>query len=316
MLRLFLRLGVAVLAVVLVARRSDLAAVGAALAAVRPGAVVLATVLAFVANYVIAFRLCVLMASQGVTVRPAQTFVINLAAYFYNLFVPVGGVGVAALRLQRLSRSTHGRFTAALTAMVCDRLAAVTSIGLIGLACWVADAHVKPAGGLLVLLGGTATVGLLIAPRAVPEHVRHFVRELHAGGAGTWWAAALLRMSNALGSVARLSPTTLASILGISLLAQVPGVLLYMALGYGLGLPISAMSWGWIRSVVVLLTVAPLSIGGLGVREGALVFALAAFGVPAHDALAVSILIFATTILAPGVVGGVLEAVYWLRGTR
>jgi hypothetical protein len=71
-----------------------------------------------------------------------------------------------------------------------------------------------------------------------------------------------------------------------------------------------------IRSVVVLLTVHPISIGGVGVREGALVFTLHAFGVPAHDALAVSILVFATTILAPGLAGGVVEAVQWLRVGR
>src|SRR5690606_16021070 len=165
---------------------------------------VLAALASFAGNVVTAFRLRALLAAQGVRARAVQTLGINLAAFFYNLFLPVGGVGVAALRLQRLSQASHGRFTAALAAMVCDRFAATAALGLVGLAFWLADAHAKPAGSLLVLLTGTATVASLVAPRAVPHDVRRFVRELTAGASGAWWAAALHRMSHALGSVARI----------------------------------------------------------------------------------------------------------------
>jgi len=65
----------------------------------------------------------------------------------------------------------------------------------------------------------------------------------------------------------------------------------------------------------MLVTVLPLSIGGLGVREGMLLLTLGGFGVPAHESIALSILVFASTILAPGLAGGVLEAIHWLRGT-
>ena len=314
MIRVLIRIAVAAIALVLLASRVDLAEVRAALVTTSPRTIGLATAVSFTANLAVAFRLRVLLAAQDVPARTRQTLAINLAAYFYNLFLPIGGVGVAALRLQRLSQRTRGRYTAALTAMVCDRLAAIAAVGFIGLVCWIADPHAKPVGGLLVLLGGLTAIGLLVAPRAVPLQVRHFVREFRAGGSGTWWSAALLRLSTALGLVARLSPTALASIFGISILAQLPGSVVFAILGQGLGLPVSLVAMGWIRSVVVLITVIPLSIGGLGVREGALVFTLAAFGVPAHDALALSILIFATTILAPGLAGGLLEGVRWLRG--
>jgi uncharacterized protein (TIRG00374 family) len=314
MTRVLLRLAVAAIVLVWLLGRVDLAAVGAALATVSPLAIVLATLTSFVGNVVIAYRLRVLLAAQGVRARVRQTLAINLAAFFYNLFLPVGGVGVAALRLQRLSQHSRGRFTAALTAMVCDRLAALASLGLVGLAFWLVDPHPKPTGSLFVLLAGTATFALLVAPRAVPHGIRHFVRELTAGGSGTWWSAALRRFSHALGSVARLPPAALARIVGISILAQLPGALVFVVLGWGLGLPVPAVSMGWIRSIVVLFTVLPISIGGLGVREGTLVFVLKVFGVPPHEAVALSILVFATTILAPGILGGIIEGVHWLRG--
>jgi len=75
---------------------------------------------------------------------------------------------------------------------------------------------------------------------------------------------------------------------------------------------VSPLSMGWVRSVVTVLTLLPISIGGVGVREGALVFTLQSLGVPAHDALALSLLVFATTILAPGLAGGAVEAAHLL----
>jgi hypothetical protein len=87
-------------------------------------------------------------------------------------------------------------------------------------------------------------------------------------------------------------------------------------LGRGLGMSVSFVSMGWVRSVVTLFTTLPISIGGVGVREGMLVLTLAGFGVAAPDANAHTILIFATTILAPGLAGGVVEAAHWLRRSR
>lgn len=313
MIRVVARIAVAVIVLALLASRVELAAVRNALVATSLRDVALATVASFAANLVIAFRLRVLLTAQGVPARVGQTFAINLAAFFYNLFLPVGGVGIAALRLQKLSQERSGRLTVALTAIVCDRLTAVAALGLVGLVCWFVDSHAKPAGGLLVLLGGLSTIVLLVVPRIVPQHIRHFVRELQRGSSGTWWSAGLVRLSHALGSVARLSPAALARILGISILAQIPGILVFVALGASLGLSVSFVSMGWVRSVVTVLTLLPISIGGVGVREGALVFTLQALGVPAHDALALSILVFATTILAPGLAGGVVEGVHWLR---
>jgi uncharacterized membrane protein YbhN (UPF0104 family) len=308
-IRLLLRIVVAVAALAFLASRVDLAAVRDALVATPPSAVVVATAASFVANFVIAFRLRALLAAQGVVATVGQAFAVNLAAFFYNLLFPVGGVGVAVVRLQRLARHASGRFTAALTAMVCDRFAAFVALGLVGLGCWVFDPRPKPPAAVLVLLFGVATLGVFLAPRAVPAEARRFVRELQAGGSGTWWAGALARLRNALGSVARLSSADLATVIAVSVAAQIPGIVVYTALAAGLHLSLSFAALGWIRSVVVLLTALPISIGGLGVREGALVFVLQSYGVAASDALALAILIFATNILAPGLAGGLLEAI-------
>jgi len=313
MLRVLARLTVAAVVLALVLARTDAAAVRDALASASPWSVIAAAAASFAANAIIAFRLQRMLAGQGVPTGPLQTFAINLAAFFYNLFLPAGGVGVAAVRLQRLSRQASGRFTAALTAMVCDRVAAVASLALVGLLGLLADPHPKPSVALLVLIGGATAIPFLLVPRVVPQRIRQGVREWHAAGTGTWWAAVLGRMRHAVGAIARLPPSTIISVIMLSLLAQVPGVMVFSTLARGLGLEVPWTTMVWVRSVVVLLTILPVSIGGLGVREGALLFLLRPFGVAAHDALALSLLVFAVTILAPGLVGGFVEAWRWFR---
>jgi uncharacterized protein (TIRG00374 family) len=308
-----LRIVVALVILVLVASRVDLDAVWHALVAASARDVVIAVVASFATVLVISLRLRILLTAQGVRAGIGETFAINLVAFFYNLFVPIGGVGVAALRVQRLSRGTSGRLTIAVTAIVCDRLAAMAALGIVGIVCWVVDPHAKPAGGMLVLLGGLSTIALLVAPRIVPGRVRRVARRLSATRSGAWWATTLLRVRHAVGSVARLPSRALVEIIAISILSQLPGILVFVALGDGLGLSVPTLSMAWIRSVVVVLSLLPISIGGVGVREGALVVTLHAFGVPAHQAFALSILVFATTILAPGLVGGVLEGAQLLR---
>jgi uncharacterized membrane protein YbhN (UPF0104 family) len=70
----------------------------------------------------------------------------------------------------------------------------------------------------------------------------------------------------------------------------------------------------WTRAAAVLIAVLPISISGLGVREGAMVVLLAPYGIAAADALAYALLAFATTILAVGLLGSLLEAWRMVRG--
>jgi hypothetical protein len=57
----------------------------------------------------------------------------------------------------------------------------------------------------------------------------------------------------------------------------------------------------------------PISISGIGLREGAMIVLLQQYGLTGDQAIAYSLLIFTTTILAPGISGGILEALRQLR---
>ncbi|GBD39749.1 hypothetical protein HRbin37_02035 [bacterium HR37] len=85
------------------------------------------------------------------------------------------------------------------------------------------------------------------------------------------------------------------------------GVLIYYVLAASLKLELSFVTIGWIRSAVVLATMFPVSFSGLGIREGVLLVLLKPFEVSEKEALALSFLVFCTTLLLIGIIGGILE---------
>jgi hypothetical protein len=73
-------------------------------------------------------------------------------------------------------------------------------------------------------------------------------------------------------------------------------------MGWGLSLP----ALGWIRSIVFVITLIPISIAGMGVRELGFVELLTLYDTPRPDALAFALLLFSIQLLI-GAVGGCLE---------
>ena len=100
---------------------------------------------------------------------------------------------------------------------------------------------------------------------------------------------------------------SLAFILILSILIHFLDVLVYFLLTKSLGLNVSVVTVGWIRSATILATMVPVTISGLGVREGVLIFLLKPYGVAGEEAFALSILVFLVTIFLIGIIGGLFE---------
>ncbi len=92
----------------------------------------------------------------------------------------------------------------------------------------------------------------------------------------------------------------------LSVFFQLAQVGVYFVLSRGLGFSISFPDWCWLSAVVGGLTVLPLTIGGLGLREASLVGLLGFFKIAPEPALALSFSFF-TVQLIIAAVGGLLE---------
>jgi len=87
-------------------------------------------------------------------------------------------------------------------------------------------------------------------------------------------------------------------------------------LARALGLELSLLTIGWVRSAVVLIAMLPVSLGGIGLREGAFLYFLTPCGVGQEQAVAYSFLVFIVAVLFLGILGGIVEGRFWLSSTR
>lgn len=100
----------------------------------------------------------------------------------------------------------------------------------------------------------------------------------------------------------------------LGVLFQLLAVWVTMILAHSLGINIALFDWFWIFSLVSVAVFVPITIGGLGVREGVFIGLLGFFAVPPAGAVVLSLSIFTLQVLA-GAVGGIFEAWHWF-GSR
>jgi hypothetical protein len=82
-------------------------------------------------------------------------------------------------------------------------------------------------------------------------------------------------------------------------------VLTVMALGGALGLELPATAYCVAVPLASLLSALPISLNGVGVREGALVWVLTPYGVSGAQGIALGLLWFSVTV-ATGLIGGLV----------
>jgi uncharacterized membrane protein YbhN (UPF0104 family) len=83
------------------------------------------------------------------------------------------------------------------------------------------------------------------------------------------------------------------------------GALVVDAAGKSIGTDLPVSFWFAAVPLVALAMVLPISIGGVGVREGGLAVLLAPYGVPSEKAVAIGLLWFLMSIVC-GLIGGMM----------
>ncbi len=228
---------------------------------------------------------------------------IYLVGNFINLFMPSMVVG-DAYRAAQLRPHASG-WQGALSSVLVDRatgLGALLFIGLLGMLHMHATALFLPGlAGLVILclLGYAVLLGPVGAwaasrtagrPARLPQLVDQVVRALRPGRA-------------------------LVAILFISVLFQFNTVVINWIYCRALGLPVNFETLLAIVPVVYLLEVLPISINGIGVREGAFAFLFGQVGQDAHAGVALGLCVTVMRYVA-GSVGGIVMAVDALRSGR
>lgn len=227
-----------------------------------------------------------------------------LISMFYGVMLP-GVIGGDVVRLG-LSIKHHGMsMKAILTASILfERTCGVMSILMI----FAVMAFFAPVilGNEQVFTGAAYIFPLAIiagfilffgALKGAPE--RWFAGE---GGRQGW----LGRLRLLMGQFRGLSVVVLISILMVSLLVNLLDIVGSYFLSEALHLNVSFYVFLLIIPMTYVLTALPISLGGLGVREGVLTFFLVKVGVVASDAVLLAFLIYLNR-LAVALIGGVVQ---------
>jgi uncharacterized membrane protein YbhN (UPF0104 family) len=266
------------------------------------------------AHLVAAVRLRLLARAQGLPATILELFALNLAAVFYGLFLPGGNLAGTAVRTWTLARGT-GRYGATGVTVLVDRIAATVPLCVLGLLFWMVDAPGEAGAALALLLAATAGVAVL-SLALLGGHLGALATRLAGPGRFPDPARAPGGAARALTALRGLPATTVALVAGLSTAATLLGIVAtwWLALALGIAVPFAALAW--IRSAVMLLAMLPVTISGLGVREGAAVALLAPYGVSGEHALGLALLMFGVTVVAVGIVGAAVEAARLPRRAR
>lgn len=109
-----------------------------------------------------------------------------------------------------------------------------------------------------------------------------------------------------MGDSYRLFGNTIYPIILLALTRHILGIVSFWLVAMALDLHISFLTIGWIRVVMHALLMLPISLAGIGVREGSLVVLLQEYAVLPNEAVALAFLLFVVTLLSNST-GGLFE---------
>lgn len=209
---------------------------------------------------------------------------------FFNLVLPTS-VGGDVVRAWYLSRQGTGpgappRRAAAFLSVLAERGSGLAMLVLLACVAGLVVPVPLPRwmATVLVVLGAASLAGLACLP------FLGWLERLPLIGRKMGTVVAGLRTY--LGRPGLLAVAAL-----LSVVVQVGGVVQVWLIGVGLGLDVPLTYYAVIVPLVTLMTLAPVSVNGMGLRELGLVVLLAPLGVTAAPAVTLSLLLFALTVL-------------------
>jgi len=281
----------------LLGSKLDGPALGHALHSVNPAWVVAAWLTYVLSQGISARRWWILLRAGGVNVSWERCLRSYFEGSFVSLCLPtaIGGDVVKALRV---ADSTEQKMLAA-GGVLADRLAGLSA--LLGLGCGAAMAGWGQASWLLSLLSGILVTGFMVAALRIGSRLALRLAHHQRFADHTRFGAKLAELA------ARLRPYRAYENFVPAVLWSVPVQVLNIVsvgmLGCGLHLPAPAVAYGLAVPVVSLATVLPLSINGVGVREGGFLLLLGPYGVSPAESVALGLLVL-MMVCASGLLGG------------
>lgn len=241
-----------------------------------------------------------LLQAQGIRLPLPRLVRLDLVGSFFNLVLP-SSVGGDVVKFYELTRDQSAREARIASSLLADRICGLVVLLLLGSAALpFAAGHVDSRTAFLILAatgGAVGAVALLLNGRLRSWGLRHLP--------GLAW---LLRRRGIEGLYRSLdgyrgAPLAHAALASLLFNLLMIGVNVALGLAFHLELPLSL--YAVVVPLISLVQAIPLSINGVGVREGGYLFFLGAAGVAPALALSMGLAYYGCTVAA-GLLGALL----------
>lgn len=253
----------------------------------------------FVGIILVTIRWKLILDTQNLAITWARVFSISFVGVFFNSFMP-GSVGGDLVRGYYTSRESEDRKTELFLSVIIDRILGLPSVFLLPLAVLAIQPQLTFANPM------TKTVFIALASVCISLVSMFFLvfkRDLFEKYA----FLKRLEQKAALGAVIRRAydavrlcvthPALVAKGFALSMLGQIAGVSAGFCLARSLGEPVPFLDFFALYMMALFIASLPITPGGLGLREAAMVLLLSAAGVPAVTSVALSLLVYLGALL-------------------
>lgn len=290
----------------------DREALWAAIVAADLRLLMLAVVMFYPTQLIGAHRWFSLLRTLGATSSYPTTVRYSFLGQFSALFLP-GQISGDVVRTVAMAQ--HGQEPAqSLLSVALDKLSFLFAIALFALIGSLASPVLLGLPGLV--LGACALCTAAFAGVLSLARFRNFLlieRSIPATGALPGWLVTPLQRFLPVLAIPALPYHVIALVIGYACSLQALNTLGSLILARAMGIVIHPLDWAAVNAVVALVQVLPISIGGLGVREGTFVWLLGLYGVSQIQAAAYSLMTFALVAMLISLGWLAIEGVRALR---
>jgi glycosyltransferase 2 family protein len=287
------RVAVSVALLVLLFRQVEPGRVLDHLRALSPFFILFAAAYYAACQFLSSYRWQLFLSAKNISVPVSALFSYYLIGMFWNRFLPgaVGGDAAKAYHLYR--RIGHGNI--ALSSVFLERFVGLLGLAILAVCALIVglDRVIQPV--VLITVGGSTLLFVFVILLLWWKPLFARVHKLMGRLLPAWLAGRIQALYGALSSYGD-HPATLVWATLLSVALQALYALYFGVVAWGLNIDIDVYYFVLFQPPVTLAMLAPISLGGLGVREVVLVVLFREVGVAAADVLAVSLTGFLLTI--------------------
>jgi uncharacterized protein (TIRG00374 family) len=250
-------------------------------------------------------RMKLMMDQQKIDIQLWQVFRVRLISFYYKLFIPGGTLANIGILFYKFTQINKEKKPEIISTIMFDRILATIGLCFVGLLCLFFAKPNLPlvlTYSIFILFTSLLILIILLSNTTFSNIIEHKLQK-----SNNKLTSKLLKLVATVKEFQKLTTVHILYLVILSILPHIFGIFAFTALSTSMDLNLSLLDWGWIRSIVIIGTMLPISLAGIGIRDGILIYILHQYSISADTAWALSFLLFAATALWPALLGLTLE---------